>query len=139
MRQHEQALLLMAKAAEDEALVDEVLASQRVSDAIVGFHCQQAVEKLLKAVLSEIGARFRRTHNLRQLMDLLADNACPLPADLQDLDTLIPFAAALRYELAIETPGFDRAEARQKMRRLRRWVEPQIHGPRAGEGGSPPA
>jgi len=33
MKQHEQALLFLRKAAEDEALLDEVLTSDRVSDA----------------------------------------------------------------------------------------------------------
>lgn len=42
MKAHEQALLFLKKAAEDEALVDEVLNSPRVTDAAVGFHCQQA-------------------------------------------------------------------------------------------------
>ena len=45
MKQHEQARLLFAKGCQDEALVDEVLASTQVSDEIVGFHCQQAAEK----------------------------------------------------------------------------------------------
>jgi hypothetical protein len=52
MRQHEPALLYLKKAAEDEVLLDEVLASPRVSDTVIGFHCQQAAEKLLKALLS---------------------------------------------------------------------------------------
>ena len=49
MRQHEQAMLLVKKAADDEALLAEILSSHRVSDEIFGFHCQQAAEKLLKA------------------------------------------------------------------------------------------
>ena len=69
MKQREQALLLLNKAAEDEALLDEVLESERVSDTIFGFHCQQAAEKLLKALLSGLGVRFGRTHNLKVLMD----------------------------------------------------------------------
>lgn len=47
MRQHEQAMLLLKKAADDEALLSEILSSNRVSDEIFGFHCQQAVEKFL--------------------------------------------------------------------------------------------
>jgi HEPN domain-containing protein len=43
--------LLLRKAAQDEALLGEVLTSDQVSDEIIGFHCQQAVEKLLKALL----------------------------------------------------------------------------------------
>ena len=88
MKQHEQALLFLRKAAEDEALLDEVWESDRVSDAIIGFHCQQAAEKLLKALLSERGAIFRRTHDLTELCDLLTDAGHGLPAELAAIDAL---------------------------------------------------
>ena len=39
MKQREQALLLLRKAAQDEALLDAVLDSDSVSDEVVGFHC----------------------------------------------------------------------------------------------------
>ena len=55
MKPREQALLLLRKAAQDEALLDRVLESIEVSDEIIGFHCQQA-EKLLKALLSDLQA-----------------------------------------------------------------------------------
>ena len=48
MKQLEQARRFLAKAAEDEALLDAVLAKPEVSDSIYGFHAQQAAEKLLK-------------------------------------------------------------------------------------------
>jgi hypothetical protein len=67
MKQREQALMLLKKAAQDEALLDEVLASARVSDEVIGFHCQQAAEKMLKALLSDLGVRFRKTHELGAL------------------------------------------------------------------------
>lgn len=38
MKQREQALLLLRKAAQNEALLDQVLDSRSVSDEIVGFH-----------------------------------------------------------------------------------------------------
>jgi HEPN domain-containing protein len=79
MKQHDQAALFLAKAAKDEALVDEVLGSERVADEIVGFHLQQAAEKLLKGVLSAYGVSFRRTHDLRELMDAATDTP-PRPA-----------------------------------------------------------
>ena len=56
MKPREQALLLLRKAAQDEALLDRVLESIEVSDEIIGFHCQQAAEKLLKALLSDLQA-----------------------------------------------------------------------------------
>jgi len=58
MRQHEQALLFVRKAAEDEALLAEVISSKQVSTEIFGFHAQQSSEKLLKALLSEFSVHF---------------------------------------------------------------------------------
>jgi len=98
MRQREQALLLVRKAADDEALLEEILSSRQVSDEIFGFHCQQAVEKLLKALLSLAGVGYPRTHNLRLLMDLLTDAGQPLPNDFTELDILTPYGTLFRYE-----------------------------------------
>jgi len=126
MRQHDQALLLLEKAGQDESLLDEVIASERVSDEIFGFHCQQAAEKLLKAVLSELGIRFRRTHDLRELMDLLADNANALPPELQDLDALTPYGTLFRYHGIPASVSLDREGARDLVRRLRAWVEQKM-------------
>jgi len=39
MKQRELAFLYLQKAAEDEALIAEVLESHHISDAIIGFHC----------------------------------------------------------------------------------------------------
>ena len=72
MKRREQALLLLRKAAQDEALLDEVIASDQGSDEIIGFHCQQAAEKILKALLSDVGVRFRKTYEIGALMALLA-------------------------------------------------------------------
>ncbi|MGO9896275.1 MAG: HEPN domain-containing protein [Bryobacteraceae bacterium] len=72
MKRREQALLLLHKAAQDEALLDQVLTSDQVSDEIIGFHCQQAAEKILKALLSDLGVRFRKTHEIGALMALAA-------------------------------------------------------------------
>lgn len=122
MKRHEQARLYLAKAAQDEALLDEVLASPRVADEVIGFHCQQAAEKILKAACSVIGAPFRRTHDLRELMDTLTDAGHPLPQDLDDLDALTPYATLLRYEGIPATVSLDRGRAREMVRRARAWV-----------------
>ncbi|MGD0229606.1 MAG: HEPN domain-containing protein [Syntrophorhabdales bacterium] len=65
--------------------------SKAVSDETFGFHCQQAAEKLLKAILSSYDIDFARTRNLRFLMDLLADTGHRLPDEFSDLDTLTPY------------------------------------------------
>lgn len=126
MRRREHALLLLKKASEDEALLDETLASRRVSDEIIGFHLQQAAEKILKALLTDAGVEFRRTHNLRVLMDLLQDNGHPLPEELATLDSWTPFATLMRYEDAPSEARLDRAAARGLLRRLRAHAESRI-------------
>ena len=72
MKRREQALLFLRKAPQDEALLDVVLESECVSGEIIGFHCQQAAEKILKALLSDLGATFHKTHDLGALMNSLA-------------------------------------------------------------------
>ena len=81
MRHRERVRLLLRKAAQDETLLDEVLSSPRVSDEILGFHLQQAAEKLLKALLTAHEIPFGRTHNLRVLLDLLQDAGQSVPLD----------------------------------------------------------
>lgn len=128
MRQREQAQLYLKKAAEDENLLDEVIESDRVSDEIFGFHCQQAAEKLLKALLSVKGIRFRKTHDLRELIDLLTDNASPVPPNLADIDSLTPYGTLFRYDLTAGS-AFDRAAARKMVQDLHEWVEDRIQNP----------
>ena len=130
MKQSEQATLLLRKAAQDEALLDEILTSETVSDEIVGFHCQQAAEKLLKALLSNLGIRFRKTHELGALALLLTDAGHSLPSELEGLDALTPFGAVYRYEDYDSELALDRFGAREMLRILRRWVESICDGRR---------
>lgn len=71
--------------------------AELVSDASVGFHAQQAVEKALKATLAIREIDFPFTHNLTLLMQLCEDAGFELPDRLSDADRLTPYAAALRY------------------------------------------
>jgi len=130
-RPRELAELLLEKARQDEVLVDEVLASSRVSDEVIGFHCQQAAEKLLKALLSFREIRFRKTHDLRALMRLLADAGHSLPPPLQELDALSPYVALFRYDAPATPQHLDRQQIRQLVRDLRDWVTGEL-GPRHG-------
>ena len=50
-----------------------------MSDAIVGFHAQQAVEKSLKAALAAAAVDFPFTHNIALLMQLCDDAGIELP------------------------------------------------------------
>ncbi len=132
MKRREQALLLLRKAAQDEALLDEVLTSDQVSDEIIGFHCQQAAEKILKALLSDVGVRFRKTHEIGALMALLAQSGHGLPDQFQNLDMLTPFGAIYRYEDYDAVVSLNRHAARQSLRELRAWAETTLRE-RAGQ------
>ena len=126
MKRREQALLLLRKAAQDEALVDQVLASYQVSDEIIGFHCQQAAEKILKAFLSDLGVRSRKTHEIGALMSVVAEAGHPLPAQFENLDALTPFAAIYGYKDYDAPVSLDRTAARTILRQLRSWVESKL-------------
>ena len=126
MKQREQAELFLKKASQDEKLLKEVINSDQIVDDIFGFHCQQAAEKLFKALLSFKGIRFRKTHDLRELMDLLEDHKNSVPEHLADIDRLTPFGTLFRYDLLDESVGFDREEAMKMVSELRKWVEDQI-------------
>jgi HEPN domain-containing protein len=126
MKQHELALLFLRKAAEDEALVNAVLNDETVSDASVGFHCQQAAEKLLKALLAELGVPFGRTHDLGALADLLESAGQSLPENLRRVDEWTPFAVQFRYDELPIDPRLDRTEARERIAELRILVESRV-------------
>ena len=126
MRRHEQAQLYLKKALEDEMLLDEVIDSHQVSDEIFGFHCQQAAEKLLKAFLSSLEVRIRKTHDLRELIDLLTDHGHPVPSHLTDVDRLTPYGTLFRYDVLDAASHFNRMEARKLIQELREWVERKI-------------
>lgn len=126
MKRHEQALLLLKKATEDASLLAEVFSSEKISNEIFGFHAQQAAEKLLKALLSEYEVNFPRTHNLRLLMDLLADDGHSLPSSLADLDLLTPYGTLFRYEDIPAEVGLDRKTAFETIAELREFVERKL-------------
>ena len=109
----------LGKAVQDLAAAKILLREETSFLSTVGFHCQQAAEKLLKALLSEFGIAFPRTHNLRLLMDLLVDGGYPLPPELDDLDSLTPFGTLFRYEDIPSATRLDRESVIDMVRRLR--------------------
>jgi HEPN domain-containing protein len=126
MKQLEQARRFLDKAAEDQALLDAVLARPEVSDSIYGFHAQQAAEKLLKALLSLHAVRFQKTHDLHELLTLLEDAGETLPPDLLQVDELTPFAVQWRYDYFTTPVSFDRVKARSLVAKVRAFVEQRL-------------
>ena len=61
------------------------------------FHCQQAAEKYLKALLQEGGAVVPKTHDLEAVLDLLLPHDATLGPLRRILESLTRFAVNYRY------------------------------------------
>jgi HEPN domain-containing protein len=121
MRSRAHADLLLRKAAQDEFTVEKLAPDPAAPDEVIGFHAQQAVEKLVKAVLAHAAIHYRRTHDLTELIDLLRDNGEPFPDELDDVRGLTPFATSFRYDdvpVEAEAP-FDRRWALDCVQKVR--------------------
>ena len=107
-------------------MLDAVLKCDSVSDEVIGFHCHQAAEKMLKASLSDLDITFHKTHELGALMDSLARSGAPLPGEFENLDVLTPFGAVYRYDDYDVTESLNRAETRALLKSLHAWVEGRL-------------
>lgn len=87
------------KKAEEDFVAAERLARIRKSPVwnVVCFHCQQCIEKYLKACLQEKGCDLPRTHNLSLLLDLLLSEEPLWEALRHSLNLLNGFAVEFRY------------------------------------------
>ena len=65
---------------------------------LIAYHAQQCAEKYIKAFLVYHEIDFPYTHNLRKLLRFCGEG---LSTDLEQADTLTPFAVTTRY------PGLD--------------------------------
>jgi HEPN domain-containing protein len=61
---------------------------------IVGFHCQQAAEKYLKALLTRRQIEFPKTHDIKTLLQLAGG---PVADSLGAAKWLTPFGVEIRY------------------------------------------
>jgi HEPN domain len=78
--------VLLGLARDDEHAARALLPIEGVTDAILGFHAQQAVEKSLKAVLALRRVEFPYTHDLDGLLELCRKNGLDVPEALSDVD-----------------------------------------------------
>jgi HEPN domain-containing protein len=119
---------LLRLAREDEAAAQAMLDVGAVTDAIVGFHAQQAVEKALKAVLAVSGVEFPFTHDIQGLVELCEAEGAVLPADLTDIDQLTPYGVRLRYGAVDVAAPVERETALRWAEQTIAWAEGVIDG-----------
>lgn len=104
----------LAKADGDLAVAELLLSEGPSYYEALAFHCQQAGEKYLKALLTWYQVEFPRTHDIGQLLDLVALASPDVAESLQPLTRLTPYGVAARYPgepLALsETHAFEAVE-----------------------------
>lgn len=85
----------LQKADEDLFVVEKLTESEIIATSSVCFHCQQAVEKFLKAYLIANGTEIKKTHNIEFLLSECAD----FDTDFADFDPkeLSDFGVDVRY------------------------------------------
>lgn len=117
--------ILLARAEQDALAYRKLAGDAQIHDVLIGFHAQQAVEKSIKAILAHGGIAFRRTHDIAELLDLLADSSLPSPPHADRLDELNPYAVELRYGL-IEPGKLDRAGTQKMLDAVLEWARATI-------------
>ena len=88
----------LKKAENDFKVASQILGRRKdiVPDAAC-FHCQQCVEKYLKARLLEAGIAFPRTHDLLQLLNLCLQAEPLWSAYAKVVDGMTDYAVDFRY------------------------------------------
>jgi HEPN domain len=97
------------KARSDEIALDKLAGDPDVPDDLIGFHAQQALEKLLKAALAHAGVAPPRIHDLGELLALLGDARLSPPVSATEARALVPWA--------------DRTSACDAVEKMRDWVD----------------
>jgi hypothetical protein len=117
-----QAQVLLIKASEDDAALHAV----GNPDSVLGFHAQQAVEKLMKALISARLTPFELTHDLIRLATALTGLGEVLPATPIPLSDLNDFAVDYRYDLLFQHATPNPSELAETVRLVREHVTARI-------------
>lgn len=119
--------MLRQVALEDLALVRMAVSAPEVSGRIFGFHAQQCVEKLLKAVLASRGVDFPFTHDLEALRRLLVEQGLTVPVDPHGPRSPDSVSVRQRYGELDDEP-VDRAEILELAEQVTAWAAEWLEG-----------
>lgn len=87
----------VVKADSDLRAAEQLLEAEVPIPEVVAFHCQQAAEKYLKALLVRHQVQFPKTHDVRQLLDLLSAIEPDTAISLEEAAVLTPYGVEIRY------------------------------------------
>ena len=77
---------------------------------IICYHCQQAVEKYLKAYLVYLDTPFEKKHDLDYLIDLIVENDKDIEQFYDFVETLSGYAVEIRYPDDWSEPSIEEAK-----------------------------
>ncbi len=102
MRPPEQRIIRVLNEWLRNADMDQAVAERLMTDEVpfcnaITFHCQQAAEKYLKALLTFWDIEFPKTHVLAMLLGLVETRDEALAKSLMDVIILTPYGAEMRY------------------------------------------
>jgi HEPN domain-containing protein len=92
------------KAEGDFLTARKLLRGRPLLNDSIGYHCQQAIEKYLKALRQELGLAVPRIHDVGVLLDLLIPFDRTLRSLKRGSKTLTAFAVEYRYPGRKATP-----------------------------------
>lgn len=124
--------ILARKAQADATVVRKFASSSEITDDIIGFHAQQAVEKWLKAVIASQGTEFEYTHDLHRLLMLATHGSGELPVDTDAVIALTQYAVPLRYEDLLDAEPLDRDATVALVEEVGRWASTEFE-PASGD------
>jgi HEPN domain-containing protein len=93
----EEIRLWLLKSRQDLAVAELLIEQQRDYLGIAVYHCQQSVEKGLKAYLTHQDVLFKKTHDLTVLVRLCMEFDERFEALLDAAEVLTPYATQFRY------------------------------------------
>ncbi len=109
----------LAAKAENDLRVAEIGLEHGAPLDTVCFHCQQAAEKLLKALLTARNLNYPRTHDVLALLDLATRELPELAEFRESLLAFSSYAVGMRYDAAIYPNRDETVQALETVRKFR--------------------
>ncbi len=125
----EEMILRWIKRAEsDLKAVEQLLTFEDAPTDVISFHCQQAVEKYLKAYLTLADVRVKKTPDLETILNLCAKEDDGFQAlDKEGVSRLSLFAVEIRYPEEYFEPTADEAKRNYEIaREVREFVRSKL-------------
>ena len=89
---------------------------------IICYHCQQAIEKLLKGVLISRGVTIKKTHDLGLLAEMLQEYTEVDEKYLEMCDDLTPYGVKIRYPQELFIEEYHVKKALEETQKLYDWL-----------------